>query len=187
MAYTHFGEMFELLPIYAAAILLGLVSGIVAVHLLTIGKGQFSLRGLLATVALAALLAGLVAAKPASGAATVEFWCLAAAVMAVLDLSVSCLVDPWRAKPRFSNRAFRRLRVGLLPAILGTLIAALTVLKWRFDLPLNAELLPWFATEVVVGFSGLAALDLAIRVAVMAWVAGGSWSRQPRRTPEPNR
>jgi hypothetical protein len=163
MVYTHFGEMFELLPIYAAAILLGLVSGIVAVHLLTTGKGQISLRGLLATVALAALLAGLVAAKPAFGTATVEVWCQAAAVMAVLDLSASCLVEPWRVEPRFSDRAVRRLRVGLLPAILGTV----TVLKWRFDLPLNAELLSWLADEVVVGFSGLAALDLAIRVAVI--------------------
>src|SRR4051812_28840192 len=93
MTYTHLGEMFEVLPIYAAALLLGLISGIVAVHLLTTGTGQLSLRGLLGAVALAALLAGLVAAKPASWMATVEFWALAAVVMAVFDLAVSCCVE----------------------------------------------------------------------------------------------
>jgi hypothetical protein len=167
MTYTHLGEMFELLPIYAAALLLGLVSGIVAVHLLTTGTGQLSLRCLLGTVALAALLAGLVAAKPAFWMATVEFWVLAAVVMAVFDLAVSCSVEPWRLNRRFSERSVRRLRLGLPPAILGAVSGALVVLKLQFDLPLNAVLLSSFAAYVIVAFLGLAALDLTIRVAVI--------------------
>src|SRR3954469_15192089 len=112
MTYTHLGGMFELLPIYAAAILLGLISGIVAVHLLTTGTGQLSLRALLGIVALAAMLSCLVAVKPAFWVATVEVWVLATVVMAVSDLSVSCTVEPWRVNRRFSARSLRRLRLG---------------------------------------------------------------------------
>lgn len=174
MTYTHLGGMFELLPIYAAAILLGLISGIVAVDLLTTGTGQLSLRALLGSVALAALLSCLVAAKPAFWMPTVEFWALATVVMAVFDLSVSCAVDPWRVNRRFSQRSLRRLRVALPPAILGAVAGALAVLKLRFDLPLNPRLLPSFAAYLFASLLGLAALDLAVRFAVIRL---GRWRR----------
>jgi len=167
MTYTHLGEMFEVLPIYAAALLLGLISGIVAVHLLTTGTGQFSLRALLGIIALAAMLSCLVAAKPAFWMATLEVWVLATVVMAVFDLSVSCTVEPWRMNRRFSDRTLRHLRLGLPPAILGVVSGALAYLKLRFDLPLNSELLPSFAAFVVVALLGLAAIDLAVRFAVI--------------------
>src|SRR5438874_5296000 len=70
MTYTHFGEMVELLPIDTAALLLGLVSGVTAVHLLTSRMGRLSLQALMGVVALAALLSWLVAAKPGFSQAT---------------------------------------------------------------------------------------------------------------------
>jgi hypothetical protein len=166
MTYTHLGEMFELLPIYAAAVFLGLVSGVTAVHVVTARRSQRSLRTLMGIVALAAFLAGLVAAKPSFWVPTVELWGLATGVMAVVDLSASCLVEPWREARRFSDRS-HRLRIGLPAGIVGALAGVLAVLKLQFDIPLNTNRLPSFAAGLAVTLVGLAALDLAARLTAM--------------------
>jgi hypothetical protein len=118
-------------------------------------------------VVLAALLSCLIAAKPASWRAIVEFWVLAAVVMAVIDLSGSFLVEPWRTTARFSERSLRRMRSWLAPGFLGVVAGTLAVLKLRFDIPLNTRLLPTFSAGLAIALLALAALDLAVRFAVI--------------------
>ena len=107
-------EIFEELPIYAAALLLGLVSGVLAVRLLTAGLGRLWLWVLIGGATLAALLTSLIAAKPEDWTATTEFWALAAAGMATVDLAVICLLDPWRTIPPSADRHIRPI-TALLP------------------------------------------------------------------------
>ncbi len=164
-----YGEMFTLLPIYAAAVLLGLVSGIVAVQLFATGAGRLSLRTLMGIVALAALVSCVVAAKPEFWEATASFWAMAAVVMAVVDLSVVCLIDPWLATRRFSKWSVRSRIVWPTLGIAGSIAGVLAVLKLCFDTPLNTEYLPSFAAELVVTILILALLDLAAHLALIRW------------------
>jgi uncharacterized membrane protein YeaQ/YmgE (transglycosylase-associated protein family) len=164
-----YGEMFELLPIYAAAVLLGLVSGVVAVHLLTTRKGQLSLRAIMGIVVLTALVSSLIAAKPEFWQATAAFWAMAAAIMGVVDLAVVGLVDPWRATRRFSERSGRRLLAWTPPGIVGAIAGTLAALKVSFDVPLHTEDLPSFAAYLVGAVLALAVVDLAARLAAIRW------------------
>jgi hypothetical protein len=164
-----YGEMFALLPIYAAAVLLGLVSGIVAVQLFVAGAGRVSLRTLMGIVALAALVSCLVAAKPEFWAATASFWAMAAVVMAFVELSVVRLIDPWRATQLFSNWSVRRRIAWPMIGMIGSIAGALAVLKLCFDIPLNTEYIPSFAAKLVVTILILALLDLAAHLAVLRW------------------
>jgi hypothetical protein len=164
-----YGEMFTVLPIYAAAALLGLVSGVIAVQLFAVGAGRLLLRSLMGIVALAALLSCLVAAEPDVWAATTSFWAMATAVMAIVELSVVSLVDPWRATQRFSSRSVRGRIAWPMIGIAGAIAGVLAVLKLCFDIPLNTEYLPSFAAELVVTILILALLDLAAHLAVIRW------------------
>jgi hypothetical protein len=164
-----YGEMFTLLPIYAAAVLHGLISGVVSVRLFTTRPVQLSLRVLLGIVALASLLFCLIAAKPEFWEATASFWAMAAVLMAGVDLAAACLLKPWRATRRVSEWSLRRriawLTLGLAVAIAGTL----TVLKLRFDIPLRIKALPSFAMGLVVAILALTILDVAAHLAVIRW------------------
>jgi hypothetical protein len=164
-----YGEMFTRLPIYAAAALLGLVSGVVAVQLFAAGAGRLSLRSLMGIVALAALVSCLVAAKPEVWAATTSFWAMAAVVMGFVELSVVRLIDPWRATQLFSNRFVRSRIAWPMIGIVGSIAVVVAVLKLCFDTPLNSEYLPSFAAELVVIVLILALLDLAAHLAVIRW------------------
>jgi hypothetical protein len=164
-----YGEMFTVLPIYAAAALLGLVSGVIAVQLFAVGAGRLLLRSLMGIVALAALLSCLVAAEPDVWAATTSFWAMATAVMAIVELSVVSLVDPWRATQRFSSRSVRGRIAWPMIGIARAIAGVLAVLKLCFDIPLNTEYLPSFAAELVVTILILALLDLAAHLAVIRW------------------
>jgi hypothetical protein len=164
-----YGEMFTVLPIYAAAALLGLVSGVVAVQLFAAGAGRLSLRSLMGIVAVAALGSCLVAADPEVWAATASFWAMAAVVMGFVDLSVVCLIDPWRATQLFSNRSVRSRVAWPTLGIAGSIAGVLAVLKLCFDIPLNTEYLPSFAAELVVIVLILALLDLAAHFAAIRW------------------
>jgi hypothetical protein len=169
MPPNAYGELFTLLPIYAAAVLLGLVSGIVAVQLFATGAGRLSLRSLMGAVALAALVSCLVAAEPEFWEATASFWAMAAGVMAVVDLSVVCLIDPWRATRRFSKWSVRSRIAWPTLGIAGAVIVVLAVLKLRFDIPLRTEAIPSFALGLVVTVLVLAVFDVAAHLAVIRW------------------
>jgi hypothetical protein len=165
MLYTHFGEMFELLPIYAAATLLGLISGVLAVHLLTTGAGRFSLRVLMGGVVWAAILSCLLAAKPAYWSSTAIFWALAFCGTAILDLAVVCLLDPWGTPRRFSRRSVRRIGASL---VLAT-AALLAAVRMRFDFgPAEKRPLTLLAVGMAIVVPA-ATLDVATRL-VIRWI-----------------
>jgi hypothetical protein len=164
-----YGEMFTLLPIYAAAVLLGLVSGVVSIHVFTTRAGQLTLRVLMGIVALASLVFCLIAAKPEFWEFTASFWVMGAVVMAAVDLSVACFLAPWRATRRISEWSLRR-RIGWPTlGLAGAITGILTVLKLRFDIPLRIEALPSFAAGLVVAILVLAILDVAAHLAVIRW------------------
>jgi hypothetical protein len=179
MPPNAYGELFTLLPIYAASVLLGLVSGIVASQLFANGAGRLSLRALMGIVALAALISCLVAAKPEFWEATTSFWAMAAVVMAVVDLSVVCLIDPWQETRRFSKWSVRSRIAWPALGISGAVAGVLVVLMSRFDTPLRTEALPSFALGLVVIVLVLAVLDVAAHLAVLRW---SRWRRIHERT-----
>ena len=164
-----YGEMFTVVPIYAAAVLLGLVSGVVAVQLFVAGAGRLSLRSLMGIVALAAFFSCLVAAKPDVWAATASFWAMAAVVMAFVELSVVRFIDPWRATQLFSNWSVRRRIAWPMIGMIGSIAGVLAVLKVCFDIPLNTEYVPSFAAKLAVAILILALLDFAVHLAVIRW------------------
>jgi hypothetical protein len=164
-----YGEMFTLLPIYAAALLLGLISGAVAVYFFTSEMGRFSIRALMGIVVLASLVFCLVAAEPEFWEATASFWAMAAMVMAAVDLFVVSLVDPWRKTRRFPQGSVRRRVAWSTLGTAGAVAGVLAVLKLRFDIPLRTEALPSFVTGLVVAVLVLTGFDLAAHLAVIHW------------------
>ncbi len=167
-------EFVEIITILGAALLLGAVSGLIAVYLLTTRSGRLSLRAVMGLVVLATPLCGLIRARPSSWQPTVELWALTAVVVGLLDLAASCLVEPWRATPRFSDRSLRRLRAWLVPAIVAAVVGTLAVLRLRFDIPLNPKLQASFAAELTLVLLVLTGLDRAVR---MAMIGLGRWRR----------
>jgi hypothetical protein len=157
-------EMFEVLPIYISALLLGLVSGVVVVRLLTAGLGRLWPRALIGGATLAALLSSLIAVKPEAWTATAEFWALAAAGMATLDLAVVCLLASWRTIPRSADRHIHRIAAWLplwLPLASAALLASI---RLSFDLgPMTLSPLT-LITVVVVIVVPVAFLDLTARL-----------------------
>jgi len=180
--HTHFGEMYERIPIFAASALLGLLAGAALAGRLTAGRARLSLRDLMAAVAFAALVSGLVAAKPGAGRVTAELCAVGALVMGVLDLCASRLLEPWRRTPVYSERASRRLRRWLPVAFVLTTAGLVAFSKLRMDIPINPDLLPAFAVRVAAGLVCLTALDVALRLAA---AGAGRLFRGGRRSHEP--
>jgi hypothetical protein len=162
-------EMFEVLPIFAAALLLGLLSGVVAVCLLTAGPTVPSRRAVIGGAVLAALLFSLIAAKPGSWLVTVGFWALAAGGMAAVDLAVLCLLVSWRVSPRPADRCVRRLAAWLpfwLPAAAATLLLVIRVFLVLGPTTMSSLTL---AIIVIVIIVPLAFLDLTARLVAIWW------------------
>ncbi|MHC5540522.1 hypothetical protein ACYOEI_20065 [Singulisphaera rosea] len=128
---------------------------------------------------IAAALSRPMAAKPAFWLPIAGFWAIATVVMAVLDLFVSCLVEPWRTNRRFSHRTLRRLRVWMPAVIIFAAAGTVWMMKWQFDSPLNPKLIPGFLAVLVVSLFATASLDLAARFTVMG--LGRRLSRQVLR------
>lgn len=164
-----YGDAFMLLPIYAAAVLLGVVSGIVAIHVFTNAEGRLTVRSLLGIVALAAVVCCLVAARADFWHVTASFWAMAAVVMAFVDLLVVRLIDPWRATQRFSRWPVRRRVAWPIVGIAGSIAGVMAVLKLCFDIPDQIESLLSVAAELVVATVTLATLDLAGHLALVRW------------------
>lgn len=164
-----YGEMFSLLPIYAAAVLLGLVSGVVAVHVFITATGRLSLRALMGIIVLAAFVSGLVAAKREFWWVTVSFWGMATVVMAAIDFSVNDLLDPCRETRRFSRQPAHRKIARSTLGIAAVISGVLAILKLCFDVPLNAAALPSFAAWLVVAVLILAGFDAAVHFAMIRW------------------
>ena len=66
-----------------ATILLGLLSGIVAVHLFVIRRGRFSLRALAGVVLIAALESAVIVQNPLAWSVLLMLWALMAGSMAL--------------------------------------------------------------------------------------------------------
>ncbi len=169
MPPNAYGEMFILLPIYAAAVLLGLISGVVAVHVFITTTGRLSLRALMGIIVLAAFVSGLVAAKPAFWWATMSFWGMATVVMAAIDFSVIYLLDPCRATRRFSKQPVHRKIAWSALGIAVVISGVLAILKLCFDIPLRTAALPSFAAWLVVAVLILAGFDAASHLVVIRW------------------
>jgi hypothetical protein len=164
---THgaIGEMPELLPIYAAAIVLGLVSGFVFVNVTISTGGRFSLRVVMGIVAMAAILCLLLAAKPAYWTVTVGFWALAAAVMTVIDLAITCMTDPWLNSPRLSKQSVVWIVACLPFASIGIPAAILVSLDLG---PIARKPLKLLA-GVIAASVPVALIDIAARITAIGW------------------
>jgi hypothetical protein len=174
---THgaIGEMPEVLPIYAAAIVLGLIYGFIFVNIVIINGCRFSLRVIMVVVALASILGLLLAAKPKYWTVTVGFWALAAAVMTVIDLAIICMIDPWLNSPRLSKQSVAWIVACLPFASIGILTAILVSL----DLGPNARKPLKLLAGVIVVSAPVALIDIAGRITAIGWTR---WRRTGRHS-----
>src|SRR5262245_52133408 len=134
------------------------------------GLGRRWLMALITGATLAALLSSLIAVKPEAWTATAEFWALAAAGMATVDLAVRCWLAPWRPIPRSADRRIRRIAAWLplwLPLASAALLACIRV---RFDLNPMTMSPPTLVMVVLAIVVPVVFLDLTARLVAIGWV-----------------
>ena len=173
MVTTHLGMMFELIPIYAAAVAWGIVAGLVAVALAMPGRGRMTIAREMGLVAMAAILAALAARQPEFAGPTLRFAAIAAAWMAAADLAARLALDRFRPGPRLTPRGRR----WAIAASLAALIAGLILVGTGFDLPpldrRGWEPFAWLAGIIAAG----TVLDLTARALVLEWHAASARAR----------
>ncbi len=160
-----------------ATILLGLISGVVAVHLILVRRGRISLRANGVVILIAALELAVIAPNPAVTTTLVPVFALAVAAMALVDAAIRLEFDRGQPSPRFSPRLRRRAWVAIPLGLLAWSQATAAFVKYKIFF--NPDAASWLViTTMLLGMLAVpTVLDLVLR-ALIAWL-----QRRRRTTP----
>ncbi len=154
----------------AASTLVGMASGVLAVHLIIARRGRVSLENGVLAVALAAFELTSFADRVNAWLAFLYFFLLGATVMGLVDLAVVLALDSRRAVPRFPPRIRSR---GLLAVPVGLILGAVLFLAMApviFDIQLanlgrDPFVWQWIVAPIVVLLTLAGLADAAVRLA----------------------
>ena len=152
-----------------ATILLGLLLGVVAVHVLVVRRGRMSLRAMVGVVLIAALESAVIVQNSLAWTDLLMLLGLMAATMALVDLAVLLGLDQFRPEPRFSPRMRRRGLIMIPPGLIA--LSFLVAGYFKHFIAINPDAVSWLGPAA--GFLCLllvpALVDLLVRV-IVAWV-----------------
>ena len=147
-----------------ATILLGLLLGVVAIHVLVVDRGRMSLRAMAGIVLIAALESAVIAQNPPAWTVLLIVLGLATALMELVDLAVLLSLDQLRPEPHFGPRV---RRWGF--TMIGSGLIALSFFAagyFKYFIAINPEAASWLGlTATLLGLLLVPALvDLLVRV-----------------------
>jgi len=147
-----------------ATLLLGLVAGVLAAHIVVVRRGRLSLRASAVFVLLAALESAAIVQNPAAWGVLTLLFGLTGEAMALVDAGIMLGLDRGRPVPRFTPRTRRRGLMAIPFGLVAVSLVFATVFKFVFAL--NPAAVSWLSSAA--GFLGLlvvpALLDATIRV-----------------------